>query len=55
MFNQTEFQGYNTKQMEKDFKKLVKQFMKMGNKQEAAEEKAHFFIDYNKHQYRAFA
>lgn len=55
MFNQTEFKGYDVKKMEKDFKKLTKKYMKMGNKQETAEEKALWFIDYYKHTYRVFA
>jgi hypothetical protein len=55
MFNQTEFKGYDVKKMEKDFKKLTKKYMKMGNNIEAAEEKAKWFIDYYKHTYRVFA
>jgi hypothetical protein len=55
MFNQTEFKGYDVKKMEKDFKKLTKKYMKMGNNIEVAEEKAKWFIDYYKHTYRVFA
>jgi hypothetical protein len=55
MFNKTEFKGYNVKQMEKDFKKMTKQYLKMGKSQQEAEEKAKWFIDYYQHQYRVFA
>ena len=55
MFKQTEYKGYDTKKMEKDFKRLTKQYIKMRNTQEEAEEKAKWFIDYYKHQYRIFA
>lgn len=55
MFKQTEYKGYDIKKMEKEFKKLVKQYMKMGNTEQKAEEKANFFIEYYKHQYRMYA
>jgi hypothetical protein len=55
MFNQSEFKGYDVKKMEKDFKKTVKRYLKMGNSIESAEEKANWFIDYYKHTYRVFA
>jgi hypothetical protein len=55
MFIQTELKGFDTKQMEKDFKKMVKQQLKMGKSQEEAETQAKWFIDYYQHQYRVFA
>ena len=55
MFNQSEYKGFNTKKMEKDFKRITKQYMKIGNKQPAAEQKAKEYVDYYKHQYRVFA
>jgi hypothetical protein len=55
MFTQTEYKGLDTKKMKKDFNRMKKQYMKMGNSDAKAEEKALFMVDYYKHQYRVFA
>lgn len=55
MFNQTEYKGMDVKRMEKDFKRLVKQNLKLGKSQEESENSAKWFIDYYQHQYRVYA
>jgi hypothetical protein len=55
MFKQTEYKGYDVKAMEKFYNKQFKQAKKLRKTDEQAHELAAFFLDYYKHQFRAYA
>jgi hypothetical protein len=55
MFKKTEFVGYDVKAMEQFYKKQFRQAKKLGKSDEEAHELAKWFVDYYKHQFRAYA
>jgi hypothetical protein len=55
MFKQTEFIGYDTKALEKFYKSQYKQAKKLKKSDSEAERLAMYFVEYYKHQFRAYA
>lgn len=51
---QTEFKGYDTQAMEREFEQLVEYYIKKGKSEEEAIEIAKFFVDYYSHHFRIY-
>lgn len=51
---QTEFKGYDTKAMEREFEQLVEHYRNKGKSEEEAKEIAKFFIEYYSHHFRIY-
>lgn len=52
---QAKFKGYDFQAIEKDINKIAKRYMKMGNSEQLALEKAVDYVEYYKHTYRQFS
>ena len=54
MIKQTKFEGYDEKAIERDIKKLTKEFLKNSDSLEQAQKEAEEFVEYYKHTYRIY-
>lgn len=55
MFRQMDYVGYDVKAIEKFYKQQFKAAKKLKKSDEEAHKLAAFFVDYYKHQFRAYA